>query len=547
VRFHDAIRMVIESGCSAIVEVGPHPALTPAIGGAVGAIDTRMIHTLDRDGEDVRNMLRTAGELFVAGASIDPARLFEGTRNRRIPAPLYPFRRDRYWFSADGPGTIVAQAPTPHPTVVEPTAPAPDDAAQLRYDAAQLRYEETLTTTTPWVDHRILGKTVFPGSGYLELAVRACATVDGGEPRPITPRPVMLRPVMLRPVVLRDVSFLRPLVLTPGKSVGVGVLVDKAREGGAGFVVSGRGGGDVYCRGVFEPGDAAGEPVALDDLRATISTGLAPGRFYGQLRQAGLEYGASFSTVRELWTGGQGRGEALGRITVTPDGAPSEDHGFRLSTMLDGCIQLTAAALGTLSEQVPEGAYLPYRLHRLTLTGHVPAQVWTHVRVELNETGSAAVATLRVADDDGKLLVELAGLELRYAQSLTIDGSGGTPAGTPRRGGDARAELVARLTPLSRDKRLAVVTEWVIDEVRDTLGRLAAENEHELDAASINPSVALLELGLDSLMITEFQRRIQERLDFRFAAMETVEYQGIADLAQYILDRVLALAPTNVD
>jgi len=62
---------------------------------------------------------------------------------------------------------------------------------------------------------------------------------------------------------------------------------------------------------------------------------------------------------------------------------------------------------GTARNEPLEGAYLPFGLRHLTLTGPLPAQVWSYARVELNETGSAAVATLRVADDDGNLLAEI--------------------------------------------------------------------------------------------------------------------------------------------
>jgi acyl transferase domain-containing protein len=528
VRFHDGMRTVIESGCSAIVEVGPHPALSPVIAGGFGAIDTRLIHTLNRDGEDVRNMLRAAGALFVSGASLDQARVLGGSRPRRITAPLYPFRRDRYWFSAAGPGMGLgirrADAAVPKAAVVQPNAP--DTAAPPVYEA-------TLTVTTPWADHRMLGQTVFPASGYLELVIRASAAVNAGE---------------ARPVALRNVSFLRPLVLSPGKTVSVGVHVGTDQAGGAGFVISGRGGGGEvaeYARGIIARMNEGGELMPLDDLRAALSTSLAPGRFYGMLREAGMEYGASFSTVRELWTGEQRRGEALARIAVVPDGAPAEDHEFRLAAMLDGALQAAAAALGTLPERPLEGAYLPSGLRHLTLTGPLPTQVWGHARVELNEAGSVAVATLRVADDDGHLLAEMAGVEFRHADSVTVTGSSGTPGYARRRAGDARAELVGRLEPLTPDKRLAVVTEWVVDEIRDMLGRSAAENAFQLDMSSLNPSSALQEIGLDSLMITEFQRRIQDRLDFRFAAVESIDYQSIAGLAQYILDRVLTLAPAG--
>ncbi|MEU4805697.1 beta-ketoacyl synthase N-terminal-like domain-containing protein [Actinosynnema sp. NPDC023587] len=526
VRFYDGMRAVVGFDCPALVEIGPHPTLSPVIAGAFGATDTRFVTTLRRDRRDVANLLRTAGELFVTGVPLEPARLFGDSPRRRLTAPLYPFRRDRYWFSPNGPRTT-SSAPSGAEVPERAVATEPEVPA----GTARLALATTLGTTTPWVDHRVLGKTVFPASGYLELAVRAA--LDG----------------VPRPIVLRDVVFVRPLVLAPRKKVGVEVTLDAARDG-ARFVVGRRGGEDEvveHCRGTLEPAGAAvdGTPVRLDDLRTRLVTGLAAGRFYSRLREAGLEYGAGFSTVRELWTGEEGSGEALGRITVVPDGAPAEEHEHRLSTMLDGALHVVAAAVGTLASQALDGAYVPARLGRLALAGPLPAQVWSHASVRLDDAGTVAVATVRVVDDEGVVLVALDDAEVRHVSALSGDGA--ALPGALRRAGDARVRLVDTLGSLTRDKQLTVVTAWVVDEVRETLGRLAAEYEYELDVSSLDPSSALLEIGLDSLMITDFQRRIQEKLDFRFKAMEAVEYQSMADLAEYILDNVLVVAPASND
>jgi len=61
-----------------------------------------------------------------------------------------------------------------------------------------------------------------------------------------------------------------------------------------------------------------------------------------------------------------------------------------------------------------------------------------------------------------------------------------------------------------------------------------------LNLENLPPSAAFLEIGLDSLLVTELQRRIQEKLAFRFKPMQGLDYQSIETMAEYILDDVLA-------
>ena len=82
------------------------------------------------------------------------------------------------------------------------------------------------------------------------------------------------------------------------------------------------------------------------------------------------------------------------------------------------------------------------------------------------------------------------------------------------------------------------LTKWLTLEVKDIMGAAA----EEIDFDNLDPTMAFLEIGLDSLLVTELQRRIQEKLDFRFEPMQGLDYQSIESLAKYILDEVLNLA-----
>ncbi|WP_171165635.1 type I polyketide synthase [Streptomyces sp. I05A-00742] len=526
VRFHDGLRAVAGLGCTAVVEIGPHPALRTYIPEAFGTAGVTVIPTLRRDRRDVRNLLAAAGALFTAGAAVDLPALHRGPRHGRTPAaPRYPFRKDRYW---------VTPAPDERRGETAPAAPrrkAPAEAAPPEpRPAVRTVHRHELRPGTPWADHRILGSTVFPATGYLELAVDAYASTGGDGSAPVE---------------LTDVDFVRPLVLPPAEPSSV--RVDLEEDGGPArfrFTVAG-GDGDGpprYCQGKIGPATARnGSGTRPEELRASMPTALAPGKLYGLLREDGMEYGASFSTVRELWLDEAG-GQALGRITAAPDGARQAGHPHRLATMLDGCLHLTAAAA---REGAARGACVPVGVGRVVLRGPLPDQVWGHVRLRPNAEGTAFTARLHVLDDTGRILADLDDIEFRRVASLTDPSA--VPAAPAsdrsREGAGSRQELRELIEPLAAGERPRAVIDWLTDEIVDTLGRMTTELE--IDIHDLDPSLALLEIGLDSLSITELQRRIQEKLDFRFKAMEALEYQSIEELAEYLLHQVILADPAD--
>ncbi|OAR26594.1 hypothetical protein A8W25_28330 [Streptomyces sp. ERV7] len=515
VRFHDGMRAVAAMGCTVVVEVGPHPALRAHIPHAFGATGVTVIPTLLRDRRDVRNLLATAGALFSAGASVDLPALYRGPRHRRTSsAPQYPFRKDRYWLT---PAPDAVQKETVRAAARRRPVPAEPRPA------ARTIHRHEVRPGTPWADHRVLGSTVFPATGYLELAVHAYASATG---RTFTP------------VELSEVGFVRPLLLSSARAADVQVHLETeapATDGRFRFTVTGADGeGEPrYCEGRAGPVAWQGKSGSdLGELRAAMPTELAPGRLYGLLREDGLEYGASFSTVREVWLDEAG-GQALGRITAAPDGASHVGHEHRFATMLDGCLHLTAAAAHNSSAR---GAYVPVAVGRTVLRAPLPGQVWGHVRLRPHDTASAFTARLTVLDDSGNVVVAMEDIEFRRLAQLS-DTSAAPADSRTRESGDTRRELRERVEPLSAEERLRTVIDWLTDEITDTLGRMSTELE--IDIHDLEPSLALLEIGLDSLSITELQRRIQEKLDFRFKAMEALEYQSIEELAEYLLHRVI--------
>jgi acyl carrier protein len=260
------------------------------------------------------------------------------------------------------------------------------------------------------------------------------------------------------------------------------------------------------------------------------------GVFYGELRSRGLEYGARFANVRELWLGKSGSGEAFGRVMNRTTGNGHDP--FNSALVLDGCLQVFGAAIATLDGMTQPGAYVPASVQSISFTDELPAEVWSHVKINADASRRGALVTIRVLNKAGDVLVKFENLELRRTMALKFEKNGGAKS---RTAGNlifkSRAHAVELLRPISRKDRVSLLSKWLIAEIKDTIGQAA----DGLNLEKLPPTTAFIEIGLDSLLVTELQRRIQERLEFRFKPMQGLDYQSIETMAEFLHDEALAI------
>ncbi|MFF2658347.1 type I polyketide synthase [Kitasatospora sp. NPDC058032] len=141
VRFEAAVRSLVEQGHEVFVEVSPHPVLTMALqdtAEATGAAEPPVVvGTLRRDEGGLRRALRSAAELWVAGAAVDWSVVYAGTGARPTALPGYPFQLRRYWLEPEAVPDTGPAAADPHDTafwhMVDHDAPA-EIAAHLAVD-----------------------------------------------------------------------------------------------------------------------------------------------------------------------------------------------------------------------------------------------------------------------------------------------------------------------------------------------------------------------------------------------------------------------------
>ncbi|WXB20298.1 SDR family NAD(P)-dependent oxidoreductase [Pendulispora albinea] len=399
-------RQLEEEEGTVFVEVSAHPILTTDVEacGAKAVQPTLRRHTPER-----ASMLGTLGALWSAGSAIDWSRQHPKA-GQVVDLPTYPWQRQRHWIeprSRTGTRRIRQGA---HPFIGDPVELAGEARTTLfegRIDAAHTPYLE---------DHRVEGLVVLPGTAYLEMALAAAEhlfeshnetnILENAPQRGETP-------------VLENVTF-EGLMALPTAPAGASAARDvqlRATSDGSprhAFHIHSRGDGadgtwTAHASGTLGRAPAREHPtIPLEEVRARLGTHVPGHAHYEALAARGLEYGARFRGVEELW---RRDGEALGRIEL-PDALRAESSAYRIHpALLDAAFQVLAGAL-PLDATGTNDAYLPVGVARLTLRDRPAAKGFSHAVLRTTESGDFQ-GDITLTDENGRPVIAVEGLRLQ--------------------------------------------------------------------------------------------------------------------------------------
>lgn len=176
VQFERAVRNAFDGGYRVFVESSPHPVLIAGIEetlvdcdrGATG--EPIVIPTLGRDDGGVGRFWLSAGQAHVAGVGVDWRAAFADLGGRRVELPTYAFARQRFWL--DGLGAVggdlggVGLVGAEH-GLLAAVVQRPDSGGVVLTGRISV-------VAAPWLaDHAVGPVVLFPGTGFVELALRA--------------------------------------------------------------------------------------------------------------------------------------------------------------------------------------------------------------------------------------------------------------------------------------------------------------------------------------------------------------------------------------
>ncbi|MGH3373317.1 MAG: type I polyketide synthase, partial [Actinoallomurus sp.] len=175
VRFAGAVRALLADGHRVFVEASPHPVLTMGMRETFedAGIEAATVPTLRRGDGGLTQLAQAMGQAFAAGAEVDWTTFFPaGPRPRVVDLPTYAFQRERYWLADDGarggdPASL-GMAPAGHPLLGGVVELAGLDGQ------AHLLTGRLSPHLRPWLSgHRVLDRTLLPGTAFAELASHA--------------------------------------------------------------------------------------------------------------------------------------------------------------------------------------------------------------------------------------------------------------------------------------------------------------------------------------------------------------------------------------
>ena len=180
VRFADSVRFVHAAGATRFLEVGPS-SLTAAIDESLAPeaaiTPVTIMSALRKDRPEPATLTDAVAQGFVAGMDVD----WRGTLGNAnfVELPTYVFDRRRFWLSGDG-----AVADAAGLGLVASEHALLGAVMELPASGGVVLTGRLSSGAQGWLaDHAIGGVALFPGAGFVELAIRAgdevgCGTLD---------------------------------------------------------------------------------------------------------------------------------------------------------------------------------------------------------------------------------------------------------------------------------------------------------------------------------------------------------------------------------
>jgi phthiocerol/phenolphthiocerol synthesis type-I polyketide synthase C len=376
VQFANAVNALLATGINTLVEVGAHTVLQSYLNDCLkqGSYSGVVIPTVTRNNDTAAQLLNTTGQLMLAGVPFGQKRWFPVT-GQLVGLPNYPWQREKLWHPVTSESQGLLGRYKQHPLLGYP----------LKQHA--LIWENQLDTQIePFLaDHNVGGAVVFPGAGFVELALAAAHQNQASDF-----------------IEIEDLEIRSPLILSHDHSKVIRFTLEAAD-------------GRFHIQSRELGKDAEWQQHSLgrvlEDATGSQLTVIAPAlptrepdfdqTSHNQLTgYVGLEYGPAFQTIRRGWVDGD---SALGVFTIPVPIIMGFDRYYLHPSLLDCAFQLVFQILKEELRQHEDIAFVPVKIGKLYVRSNHAVPVLAQA-ILLHRGPHSLKAEFRLFDGQGQAI-----------------------------------------------------------------------------------------------------------------------------------------------
>ncbi|QSB16036.1 SDR family NAD(P)-dependent oxidoreductase [Natronosporangium hydrolyticum] len=388
VRFADAVRGLHDLGVTRFVELGPAPVLTGLVPDCLpSTVTPAVLLGVLEPGAEPRAFVEAVASLYVSGRSPAWQRMFAPWRPQLVELPTYAFQRRRYWME---PASVTGAESDGHPML--------GGGVDLAESGGSIFTGRLSLGTQPWLaDHCLDGAVVFPGTGFVELAIRAGEQLGCARVAELTLHAPLVLPPSGR---MRLQLAVEPADVPGSRQFSVHSRLDGANDGtwlrhATGLLAEAA----LSAEAGPVPVPATAEPVPVAD-------------WYDVLAASGLEYGPAFRGMRRLFRDGD---ELVADIEL-PAAALADVDSYTLHPALFD------AALHPIAQLATGGSPLrPFAWSDVQVYATGASELQVRIRpVETPGDGLGTTVAIDAWDPAGQLVASVGSLTLRPGEANPV-------------------------------------------------------------------------------------------------------------------------------
>ncbi|GGW38256.1 type I polyketide synthase [Vreelandella hamiltonii] len=348
VLFDDAATQLIQQGYNVFVEVGAHPILRRYLNESLRQQEHSglVLGTVERHKPGLEGLQRTLGQLLLSGLSLPSGHYFP-VEGQRVLLPRYPWQRTHLWVQGTQDGQGLLSRYYQHPLLGYPLA------------QQEHTWESQLDTKRqPWLADHVVGEgAVFPGAGFIELALAAAMQQKD------TPL-LDIEELEIRAPLLLDGPNGRTMRLTLDPDDGRLEIHSREPATGSEWQLNTVARRMRESRGFLLNRQAPALPSRAADY--TLEQHLA------MAERIGLHYGPAFQAITRGWIEGD---SVIGEIHLSEAVTAQLDTLHVHPGILDSAFQLFIPLLARQAEFASQLAFVPVRVGRIQVNAEAGTPV----------------------------------------------------------------------------------------------------------------------------------------------------------------------------